>query len=502
MAGIEDLLGILVVLVILYIIFYPIYWITKDANKRGKSGIFWGIATIFFYLITVIIYLIVRPTGNIVKCNYCGKEKLETLLQCPHCKSDVSYRVNDEFIPKPENEIKKVYEEITEDKHDITPERKEIDLTTHTLIVEVKNIFNKEPLPKATVLLWKDGEKQERISDIDGKVIFGKVKEGVYSLNVSSRGFDEITQEVKINRSDRLSIELKGKATLSINVLDAVNHEGIEDAIIKFGNIEVRTNEKGLAVVENVSFRKYDITATKDSYITESKTHEVTEIQQDIKILLSPDIELEEEYRVQGETLRNSLDESLKKLSLACDMRIPDYYKNICHELIRLNETIASTPVYIYAEQSTDKINTLYRITGQITKEMENILTNSENINEFITLANTGFKTTPPKITINPSEYHDTISSYMSDANDFSSKYKTQILNKLQETDKQITNNLQTFNINPIANLWSISQKIITNAKNESDEAASLLLANILLDCTKKMFSSQEISRILKKKIL
>jgi aromatic ring-opening dioxygenase LigB subunit len=89
----------------------------------------------------------------------------------------------------------------------------------------------------------------------------------------------------------------------------------------------------------------------------------------------------------------------------------------------------------------------------------------------------------------------------MSDTKEFSRKYRSQILNKLQETDKQITNNLQTFNINPIANLWSISQKIITNAKNESDEAASLLLANILLDNTKKMFTSTEISRILRKKI-
>lgn len=529
MAGIEEIIGLIIVLIIIYIILYPIYWITNDAKKRGKNGIFWGVATVFFYALTAIIYLIVRPKGDLVKCQYCGKEKLETLPQCPHCKGSSGYRINEEVKPKIVTAMKKVYDEcqncgeITDDlvfssdgrllcqncinegiakkKQVATPQTKQIGLPSYTLIVEVKNVFNKEPLPKATVSLWKDAERQERISDIDGKVIFGKVKEGVYSLIISSKGFDEITQEVNINKNDRLIFELHGKATLNISVLDAINHEGIADAIIRFGDMETITDEKGIAVIEDISFGKYDIAVTKESYFQESATHDIKDIQQNIKISLNPDIKLEEEYRVQGEMLKNSLNESMKKLSLACDMCIPDYYRGICYELIKLNEAIASTPVYIYADGSSGKINTLYRMTGQITRELENILTNSENINEFITLANNSFKTNPPGITISPFDYHDAIQSYMSDTNEFSRKYKAQILNKLQETDRQITNNLQTFNINPIANLWSVSHNIIANAKNESDEAASLLLANILLDNTRKMFTLPEISRILRKKI-
>lgn len=529
MAGNEVLFGIfVVVLVILYI--YPIYWITKDARKRGKNEILWGVATVFLYYFPVILYFIVRPKGELVKCQYCGKEKLNTLPQCPHCKSTTGSRSNIEVKSKTETKMKKVYDECQgcgeiaedmkfssdgrllcencinesiEEKTPIaTPQPRQTDLLTYTLIVEVKNVFNKEPLPKAIVLLWKGAERQERISDIDGKVIFGKVKGGVYSLNISSKGFDEITQEVNLNKNDRLIFELHGKATLNISVLDAFNQEGIADAIIHFGNVEAITNEKGIAVFEDISFGEYDLTVTKDSYLQESATHNIRDIQQNIKISLSPDTKLEEEYRIQGEIQKNSLNESMKKLSSACDMCIPDYYKDICHELIRLNEAIASAPVYLYADQSADKINALYRMTGQITIEMENILTNSENINEFITLANNSFRTKTPKIAFNFSEYHEIIQSYMSDTKEFSRKYRSQILNKLQETDKQITNNLQTFNINPIANMWSISQKIITNAKNESDEAASLLLANILLDSIKKMFTSPEISRILRKKAL
>jgi len=179
-------------------------------------------------------------------------------------------------------------------------------------------------------------------------------------------------------------------------------------------------------------------------------------------------------------------------------MCIPEYYKNLCHEIIKLNETIASTPVYVYADQSAEKINTLYKITDKFCKEMEGVLTNSENISDFIDMADRNLKSIP-KITINPSEYDQMIQAYMKDPSEFTIRYKLQILNKLQETDREITANLQTFNINPIANVWSISQKIISSAKNESEVAASLLFANILLDNTKKMFKTDEIIKRLKK---
>jgi hypothetical protein len=37
------------------------YWIFNDARQRGKSGIIWGILGFFFSLITLIVWLFVRP---------------------------------------------------------------------------------------------------------------------------------------------------------------------------------------------------------------------------------------------------------------------------------------------------------------------------------------------------------------------------------------------------------------------------------------------------------
>jgi len=74
------------VLVLFIVLLYILVWVVKDANKRGTSGALWGIIVVFLGILGLILYFIVRPGGNIVSCNYCGKQKLETLVQCPHCK--------------------------------------------------------------------------------------------------------------------------------------------------------------------------------------------------------------------------------------------------------------------------------------------------------------------------------------------------------------------------------------------------------------------------------
>lgn len=86
-AGIFALIFILVFFIVGI---YILVWVVKDANKRGISGALWGILVFFLGIIGLILYFIVRPKGNIVSCNYCGKQKLENLAQCPHCKKSLT----------------------------------------------------------------------------------------------------------------------------------------------------------------------------------------------------------------------------------------------------------------------------------------------------------------------------------------------------------------------------------------------------------------------------
>ena len=61
-------------------------WVARDAKARGMDGaILWMILVMFTGLIGLIIYLCVRPQGNMVQCGHCGNRRLQVSAKCPHC---------------------------------------------------------------------------------------------------------------------------------------------------------------------------------------------------------------------------------------------------------------------------------------------------------------------------------------------------------------------------------------------------------------------------------
>jgi hypothetical protein len=79
--------GFIFILVLFIVWISIVAWVAGDGKKRGTGGTMWGILAFFTGLLGLLVYLIARPKGNLVSCNYCGKDKLETLNQCPHCKN-------------------------------------------------------------------------------------------------------------------------------------------------------------------------------------------------------------------------------------------------------------------------------------------------------------------------------------------------------------------------------------------------------------------------------
>jgi len=61
-------------------------WVARDAKSRGMdSSILWMILVMVTGLIGLIIYLCVRPQGNLVQCAHCGNRRLQVSAKCPHC---------------------------------------------------------------------------------------------------------------------------------------------------------------------------------------------------------------------------------------------------------------------------------------------------------------------------------------------------------------------------------------------------------------------------------
>lgn len=407
-------------------------------------------------------------------------------------------------MSKPEKKVdikpvKPIKKEIKMEKSTIEVVPKKIE-TSYTLILEIKNGSNKTPIQKATIILDSfDGKTVRQISDIDGKVIFGKIKEGAYKLRIVSKEFEEYFRELEINKNDKIVIELSGKATLNISVFDVLNERPLAEAEIKIGEMNYITDEAGNVVIPDMAFGSYPLSVHKESYKIEELSLDVNEIKLNKKIYLNPEAKLNDELTVIGDGFKQSFNENMKKLSSSCDMCIPEYYRSVCNEMIRLIETIAATQVYADSDPSKDKIYNLYFVAERICKEMELILTNEENITEYINMEARGHRKMT-LATVNIADYNQLIYLFMTDPKDFLDENKMNILKKLQLSDQEITDNVQKYNVSPLANLWLVSQKIIKiETKDEAKEAASLLLGNILLDKTRDMFKNEEIIKRIKK---
>lgn len=61
-------------------------YVYKDSKARGMdNAVLLTIVTAITGLLGLIIYLLMRPKGNLVPCPSCQKKRLEGSAKCPHC---------------------------------------------------------------------------------------------------------------------------------------------------------------------------------------------------------------------------------------------------------------------------------------------------------------------------------------------------------------------------------------------------------------------------------
>jgi putative membrane protein insertion efficiency factor len=75
--------------VLLAIKIFMIIWTFKDSKARGdQNAVLWIVLLLFTNIVGFVIYLCVRPKGDLIPCPNCHQNMLETLTKCPHCSAD------------------------------------------------------------------------------------------------------------------------------------------------------------------------------------------------------------------------------------------------------------------------------------------------------------------------------------------------------------------------------------------------------------------------------
>ena len=63
-------------------------WVYRDAKSRGMdNAVLLTVLCVLTGLLGLLIYLLMRPKGNLVVCPSCKKKRLEGSAKCPHCGS-------------------------------------------------------------------------------------------------------------------------------------------------------------------------------------------------------------------------------------------------------------------------------------------------------------------------------------------------------------------------------------------------------------------------------
>lgn len=61
-------------------------WVARDAKDRGMdNAVLWMLLVFFTGIVGLIVYILVRPQGNLVVCPNCGNKRMQVAVRCPHC---------------------------------------------------------------------------------------------------------------------------------------------------------------------------------------------------------------------------------------------------------------------------------------------------------------------------------------------------------------------------------------------------------------------------------
>ena len=82
----QIIIGLLFVVAFFALGIYLLVWVAKDAKSRGVDNpVVWMVLVLVTGVIGFVIYLAVRPSGNLIQCMHCPNKKLPYTKVCPHC---------------------------------------------------------------------------------------------------------------------------------------------------------------------------------------------------------------------------------------------------------------------------------------------------------------------------------------------------------------------------------------------------------------------------------
>lgn len=341
------------------------------------------------------------------------------------------------------------------------------------------------------------------------KLFLSKNKQYVTSIQSPKDEF--IKQEkMPINNSETIKrIQLiKRTGTLEVTVTEQATGKtfaGIPVMVTKKGTNSINeflTNDAG-KINEKILVGDYVIRLKPGSFSLYESSEKYTAVTENRMSKIILDFRFNYQDNPQDRQLINSIKEKLEtsyKEVSAYDKCIPLFFKRVGEKPTQLVESITKRPVeFLGAKTSPNEmISYILKTAEFISGEISRIMREKSNVDFYYSIQNLD----PVNDDLNVSDYsQEKFRELVRDVENYHKNHKTEIGNKLHEIDGELTKFSVDLNVQPVADLWRVAQKLQENSLNESDikkRGVMLFLNDKLLDHVREMYNKEEVKARLK----
>lgn len=381
--------------------------------------------------------------------------------------------------------------------------------------VVVKTETPEQPVAGIKILLTGPGIRETKSTDELGSTKFN-VPVGEYTISTEHvQGYERPKPEHITVETERIvKLIMKRKVCEAVvQVIDDKIRVPISGVSVSLGETRSTTGDEGKVYFSNVPVGTQKIIVESNSELYEPITKEcalIESITNEIQIALKPKSFLNQRQRTELEQTRKALSDAFSNVPVYCDKGIPKYLHDVGMVVLGVIERASSGAVYFLDSSvpPSDVLKRMIEVANEVCREIREVMLSEKNIDLYAAIEkSSSFKSSPlPQFDLakSISVYDDKLKNLISNPEGFSKVSYGETHKKMTRIDEEITAKMQEFTTVPISGMWRISKQLLKYADAEIEsglkKGVMIFMADLLLDCTKRMFEIPEIVERLKLK--
>jgi hypothetical protein len=415
----------------------------------------------------------------------------------------VFYKVYEKIKAKEEEK-----EIVVETSRAETKSVREILQAEYPVSVVVKTETPEQPVAGIKILLTGPGIRETKSTDGLGSTKF-IVPVGEYTISTEHvQGYERPKPEHITVETERIvKLIMKRKVCDAVvQVIDEKIRVPISGVSVSLGETRSTTGDEGKVYFSNVPVGAQKIIVESKPELYEPITKEcelIERVTNEIQIALKPKSFLNQRQRTELEQTRKTLSDAFSNVPGYCDKGIPKYLHDVGMVVLGVIARASSGAVYFLDSSvpPSDALKRMIEVANEVSREITGVMLSEKNIDLYAAIEKSSSFTSSPlpqfDFAKSISVYDNKLKNLISNPEGFSNVSYGETQKKMTRIDDEITAKMREFTTVPVSGMWRISKQLLKYADAEIEsglkKGVMIFMADLLLDCTKRMFEIPEI---------